>query len=297
MKKITTLFKNGIAAMMFMAVIPVSAQIVAPQPSSPIGAPADLDVGTITNNTGTVTTVDDAVLFYNPATNGPSLTLTASLDDGSGNTFTSYEWYNITTDGTDETENIITGESVQSLVRTALPPGYHKFRVYGLVDDGSVICQSDDFEDIIVFVLSPLTVATTFADNGTTGLAYCSTDVPENPIALSVDGVTADYSDNANGYANPAGSDFEVSYEWFAVKDGETGSPINLATTTDSYDVILTDPGTYTFYVEVEYAVKDKDARDYVTYTSTVQNGGSDLEIVVSPTPGAPAITIGAVTD
>ncbi|WP_268223688.1 hypothetical protein [Sinomicrobium oceani] len=298
MKFITTTLKRGLAVLIFAAGMPVFAQIVAPVPTTPVTSPGDLNVGTLTNNTGPVNTVEGAVLFYNPATNGPEVTLTASLDDGAGNTFTAYEWYNITTDGTTETANEISGESAQNLVRTALAPGYHKFRVYGLVDDGNVICQSDDYEDIILFVLSPLTVTTTFNDNGNP-LAYCSTDVPATPIELSVSDIAADYTDNANGYSNPGGGDFEVSYQWFAIKDGDTGNPVDLETTTDSYSVTLTDTGTYTFYVEVEYAtsIKDKGARDYVMYTSTVQNAGSDLEIVVSPTPGSPTITIGGVTD
>ncbi|MGS2761367.1 hypothetical protein [Sinomicrobium sp. M5D2P9] len=297
MKSIFTTLKKGLIALIFIFSASALAQINAPVPNGlPINETSNLDVGTLTNDTPPVTALDGAVLFYNPATSGPSLTLTASLDDGAGNTFSSYEWYNMTTDGTTETENLLTGETTQDLTLTALAPGYHKFRVYGLVDNGDVICQSDDFEDIILFVLSPLTVDTTFDANGNP-LAYCSTDVPTTPIELSVSGVNADYAANTNGYPNPAGSDFEVSYAWFAVKDGDTVNPIDLATTTDTYDVTLTDPGTYTFYVEVEYTIKDKESRDYVTYTGNVQNGGTDLEIVVSPTPGAPTIIIDNIVD
>ncbi|UGU16981.1 hypothetical protein LS482_03695 [Sinomicrobium kalidii] len=296
MKSFGIFLKKGLVILFLTCAVPAFAQIVAPVPTTPVSTPENLDVGSLTNNTLPVTTINDAVLFYDPSTSGPSITLTASLDDGQGNTFTGYEWYNITTDGTTETENLIAGEATQNLTLTQLAPGYHKFRVYGLVDDGSVICQSDDFEDIILFVLSPLTVDTAFDTNGNP-LAYCATDVPATPIELSVTSLNADYSANTNGYANPAGNDFEVSYAWYAVKDGDTVNPIDLATTTDTYSVTLTDPGTYTFYVEVEYVVKDKGSRDYVTYTGNVQDAGVDLEIVVSPTPGAPTITIGSVTD
>ncbi|MBC9797354.1 hypothetical protein [Sinomicrobium weinanense] len=297
MKRFEKLLKNGLVTLFLVCSVPAFAQIVAPSPVTPIGIPGDLTVGSITNNTLPVTTINDAVLFYNPATSGPSLTLTASLDDGLGNTFTAYQWHTIiTTDGTTETENLITGEATQNLTLTQLTPGYHKYRVYGLVDDGSVICQSGDFEDIILFVLSPLTVETTFNANGNP-LAYCSTDVPATPIELSVTSLNVDYTANTNGYPNPDGNDFEVTYTWFAVKDADTANPIDLATSADTYAVTLTDPGTYTFYVEVEYVVKDKGSRDYVTYTTTVQDGAADLQIVVSPTPGAPTITIGTVTD
>ncbi|WP_461534472.1 hypothetical protein [Sinomicrobium sp.] len=299
MKKITLLLKNGIIAMMVMAAIPTAAQIVAPQPAATISTPADLNVGTLNNNTGSVTVLDQAVLFYNPATDGPSLTLTASLDDGNGNTFTSYEWYNIATDGSSETENVITGETAATLTRTGLAPGYHKFRVYGLVNDGSVICQSEEFQDIIIFVLPPLTVETAFDDKGNP-LGYCLADLASmTPIELSVSGVTADYSANANGYTNPLGEAFAVTYQWFAVKDGDTDNPIDLETTTENYSVDLDQAGSYTFYVEVKYVdsiKEDNDDRDYLTYTNQVENtDGTPLTIVVTPIPGAPTISISSV--
>ena len=263
--------------------------------TSPIATPADLDVGIINSTAATVTTVDGAVLFYNPATNGPSITLTASSNDGAGNTFSSYEWNTVQFDGT---ETLLTGESGTTLEASALVPGYHKFRVYGLVDngDGTVTCQSAEYEDIIVFVLSPLTVTTTANLNGNPS-GYCVADIPTTPINLSVSSVTVDYTNNTNGYTNPVGSDFTVNYKWFAVLGDGTANPIDLATTTASYDVALAEPGTYTFYVEVTYAVKTDDgSRDYVVFTDVVDDGaGVPLEIEVTPVPGAPTITIGSV--
>ncbi|QLE01024.1 hypothetical protein HX109_05380 [Galbibacter sp. BG1] len=294
-----TLHKHSIqvlVAFLTLFVFQVNAQ-TPPNPTTPISTPTDLDVGTISSGATMVTVVDGAVLFYNPATNGPSITLQASTDDGNGNTFSSYEWYTV---AEDDTETVVAGETAASLSLTSLAPGYHKYRVYGLADfgGGTITCQSDEYQDIILFVLSPLTVETTANLNGNPQ-EFCTNDLPATPINLSVSDITADYSANTNGYANPAGSDFEVTYAWFAVSGGDTTNPINLSNTTDNYDVTLTDPGTYTFYVEVEYTVKTDDAsRDYVTYVGNVEDGtGNPFEVTINEVPGAPTLTIGAVTE
>ncbi|WP_335964790.1 hypothetical protein [Galbibacter sp. PAP.153] len=268
-----------------------------PAPQVPISTPTDLDVGTIDSGAATVTVMDEAVLFYNPATSGPSITLTASVDDGEGNVFDSYQWYLVTADGT---ENTVTGQTTANLTLSGLAPGYHKYRIYGLLDNegGTVTCQSEEYQDIILFVLPPLEVETTVNLNGNP-LGYCANDIPDVPINLSVTNLTADYSASTNGYENPLGNDFEVTYSWFAVLEGGTANPIDLGTTTDNYDISITDAGSYTFYVEVEYVVKTDDgSRDYITYAGDVIDGSGDpLEITVTPIPGAPTITIGGITD
>ncbi|MEJ4088303.1 hypothetical protein [Galbibacter orientalis] len=269
----------------------------APNPQTPISTPTDLDVGTINSDATTVTVIDDAVLFYNPATSGPSVTLTASIDDGNGNVFDSYQWYLVLEDGT---ENIVTGQTTANLPLTQLAPGYHKYRVYGLVanDGGTVTCQSEEYQDLILFVLSPLDITTTVTLNGNPQ-GYCANDVPSTPINLSVSNITADYSSNTNGYSNPSGNDFEVTYNWYAVLDGGAANPIDLGTTVNNYDVSITDPGTYTFYVEVEYVVKvDGGTRDYVTYVGEVEDGtGNPLEVTITPVPGAPSISVGGIIE
>src|SRR5690606_20545632 len=129
-------------------------------------------------------TINEAVLFYNPATSGPSITLNASVGDDAGATFDSYQWNTVSADGT---ETLITGETTVALTATALVPGYHKYRVYGLVNngDGTLTCQSDEYQDIILFVLPELTVTTLTNLNGNpTG--YCVADIPATPIQLSV---------------------------------------------------------------------------------------------------------------
>lgn len=293
MRTSTILFSLLAAALLFV-IAPASAQ--APTFTSPISTPADLDVGTISSDATDVTIVDQAVLFYNPTTNGPSITLNASTDDGAGNTFSSYEWNTVSFDGT---ETLITGETTINLTATGLAPGYHKYRVYGLVDngDGTVTCQSSQYEDIILFVLPELEVTSAAALNGNPA-GYCVDDIPATPIQLSVDNITADYTGNANGYTNPAGSDFTVNYNWYANLDGGTANPIDLGDTA-TYDVTLAEEGTYTFYVEVTYAVKTDDGtREYVVFTDAVDDEtGNPLEVVVTPIPGAPTITIGSATE
>ena len=284
-----------LTAVFLLVIVPANAQ--APVYQAPISTPADLDVGTISSTATTVTTIDEAVLFYNPATNGPSITLNASVDDGAGATFDSYQWNTVSADGT---ETLITGETTVALTATALVPGYHKYRVYGVVDngDGTVTCQSDEYEDIILFVLPELSVNTLANLNGNLP-GYCMEDIPATPINLSIDEITADYSANANGYANPAGGDFTVNYTWFANLEGGAANPIDLGNTTPSYDVTIEEEGTYTFFVEVTYAVKTDDGtREYVVFTDEVQDGaGNPFEIEVTPIPGAPTISIGAVTE
>lgn len=292
--KTSTIFKGLLPAIILLVITPAIAQV--PTFTSPISTPADLDVGTISSTATEVTTVDAAVLFYNPATSGPSITLSASTDDGAGNTFTSYQWNTVSSDGT---ETIITGETAVDLTATSLAPGYHKYRVYGLVDngDGTVTCQSDQYEDIILFVLPELEVTSEVDLNGNPA-GYCVEDIPTAPIQLSIADITADYTANTNGYTNPAGSDFTVNYNWFANLEGGTANPIDLGNAA-TYDVTLAQEGTYTFYVEVTYAVKaDDGSRDYVVFTDTVEDGaGNPLEIEVTPVPGAPSITIGSTTE
>lgn len=295
MKTKKTMYCSALTAFFLLLTIQLNAQV--PGFQTPVTSPSDLDVGTISSGETTVTTVEEGVLFYNPATNGPSITLTGSPDDVNGIEFSSYEWYTVLSDGT---ETIVTGETTATLTLSSLPPGYHKFRVYGVVDngDGTVSCQSSDYQDIILFVLPELTVETTANLNGNP-LGYCVDDLPTTPINLSVSGLSADYTGNSNGYAHPTGGDFEVNYAWYATLEGDTSSPIDLSTTTASYDVVLTEPGTYSFFVEVTYAVKTDDGtRDYVVFTDAVEDGeGAPLELAVTPVPGAPTITLSGITD
>ena len=57
--------------------------------------------------------------------------------------------------------------------------------------------------------------------------------------------------------------------------------------------------GTYTFYVEVQYSndIKDRGTREHALWTAQVTNGGTPYQLVVTPVPGRPTITIVDITD
>lgn len=277
------------------------AQIAAPIPATGTGSistATNLDVGTINTDTPPVTIVSQSVLFYNPATSGPSFDLVASITDQSSTpiTFSSYKWYQVTNNsGVESLGSVI--ETTNTLAISGLTPGYHKYRVYGEVDEGNgITCQSNEYQDMIVFVLSPLTVTATANLNGNP-LNYCANDVPTTPIQLNVGTITADYSANTFGYNNPPASDFDVTYQWFAVLNGNTAAPIDLGTSTAFYDVTLTGAGTYTFYVKVRYAVKPGSTAAWHSFDGYVTSGGNNVEIVVNPTPTAPTITITTIVE
>ncbi|PZD77142.1 hypothetical protein [Mesonia sp. K7] len=291
-----------VLAIMLLGLNKMTAQVAPGAPTTPINTVDDLDVGTITNNTLPVTTAANGVMFYNPATNGPTIELTASIADGDGNNFDSYVWYNITNASGTETENLIGGQTTQTYTPSSLARGYHKFRVYGVITDGTT-CQSDEYEDIILFVLPTIDVEAEHTLNGSASLDYCEDNVPTgaDTIELSIASLTADYTGNTNGYTHPVGSDFEFAYQWYYSDDGGvTKSPMGTGSTqtvNDATTGIPTTPGTYTFYVDLEYTIKAKGVRDYVTYQGEVESAGTTVEVNVIAVPGAPAITIGTVTD
>ncbi|WP_306353271.1 hypothetical protein [Flavobacterium sp. '19STA2R22 D10 B1'] len=299
--KITT-FRNSMVAFLLLGSLHVFAQN--PVFQSPISTPTNLQVGTQVSTATTVTVVDGAVLFYNPATTGPTFTLSASLTDSGTpvQTFTSYSWHEITKSGGNEVEGTVLGSAQTLVIGSAadgIEPGYHKYRVYGNVANTGVSCQSA-YEDIILFVLPPLT--TTAAVSSGTSFAYCTNNLPDASTGLVFNPTIvydAAHPLYNSGFANPAVSDFTLTYKWYAIKDGNTAAPIDLGTSLTATAPIFTDPGTYTFFVEVEYinTIKDKGARTYVTYKGQVMNGATAVTVVVSPAPGAPTITITGVTD
>lgn len=298
-----------VLAFLLLGLSEVTAQQVPGTATTPVNSSDDLNVGTIKNNTLPVSDESTAVMFYNYVSGtGPSVVLTASDDDGAGNDFDAYQWYNITyNSGVDSgDENLISGATSKTYNPTDLAPGYHKFRVYGVVTDGAT-CQSDEYEDIILFVLPPIDVVAEHTLNGSATLDYCEDNVPTgaDTIELSIASLTANYTGNTNGYTHPAGNDFEFTYQWYYSLNGGAKVAMGTAGTTNTTQIvndattgIPTTPGTYTFYVDIEYTIKPKGARTYVTYTGEVQDaGGNIVEVVVTPIPGSPAITIGTVTD
>lgn len=307
MKTTMTTFKASLSGLLLMISSGIFAQ-TAPTPTLPVTTANDLNIGTLDDGQPPVTHVADGVLFYNPETNGPSLTLVATVTDlVTGLDFSSYIWYEITlADGNEVTAVVQESESNQ-LALSDLEPGYHRYRVYGLVDDDGVICQSDEFQDIILFVLRPLAVTASEIDAIT---AFCLNDVPTEPLALEAEvDFNSTVAYNSNGFPTPGAADFDLTYRWYAINNAAPGTEISLTDpltntnagaenniTVDYAD--FTAAGTYTFHVEVEYSssIQDRGDRDHAIWTATV-GGETPFELVVTTAPGRPTITIESVND
>lgn len=304
MKETTTLLKMSLVGL-FLTISTFLFAQVAPNPTTPITTPENLDVGTINDDQTAVLPVTTAVLFYNPA--GTAITLTASETDVvTGLDYSSYVWHAINQDGTiAETLEEETG----TLRVEGLQPGYYRYRVFGFIDDEGVICQSDEYQDMIFFVLRPLTPT---ANPGTGAITeFCLNEPPTDPLVLEADVVfDADVAYNANAFTNPAVGDFALTYRWYAVNSNDLGTQIPLtdpATTTNPGAINnieidytdLTDFGSYTFFVEVQYAnsIKDRGTRDHAIWTAQVMDGTEGFTIEVTQTPGRPTITIEAIED
>lgn len=306
MKTTTTLLKMALVGLFLTLATTLFAQV--PNPGTTIADFADLTVGTYDDGQPAVNPLAAAVLFYNPATDGPSITLNASLQDANDLTFTSYIWQEIQGDGTAITEV----EEGNQITLTGLAPGYHRYRVYGLVETDEVLCQSDEFQDIVFFVLPPL--APTASAQGVLD-DFCIDDVPAGQLALTANVVIDDNEYGSSTFPNPAVENFELAYRWYArftpfTTTGD-GTPVDIELTpgvitptdgatgtfTTDYSALLGErgAGTYIFSVEVQYsdAIKDPGTREYARWSSPV----TDFELVVRPVPGRPTITIQTVVD
>lgn len=304
MKTTTTLLKMGLIGFVLAISNQVLAQ-TAPTTTTPITSVSDLDVGTINDDETTVTSVPTAVLFYNPA--GTGITLQASETDlVTGLNYSSYLWHAINQDGT-IAETL--SEEGRQLVLSGLSPGYYRYRVYGYINDDGVICQSDEYQDLIFFVLRPLEVT---ASTGEGALPeFCLNDVPDTQLALETAvGFDGSVGYNANSFDQPEVSDFALTYRWYAINSENPGTQIPLTdpatVTNDGAANNITVPygtftgvGTYTFHVEVQYsnAIKDRETREHALWTATVGGETTPFELVVTPVPGRPTITIETVVD
>lgn len=286
----------------------VFAQHIAPTPTSPINSVSDLDVGTINDDQTDVVSNVEAVLFYNAS--GTSIILNASTTDAvTGLPYTEYIWHSINQDGTIAATET---EDGNSLSLTGLQPGYYRYRVYGIIDDAGILCQSDEYQDIIFFVLPDLNATSAPAAGALTAL--CITDDTTGE-SLTLNG-TVTYNTsvpfNTNSFVNPDVDDFALTYRWYAVNDEDPGLEIPLttpATQTNAgatssinidYDVLkAAGVGTYTFFVEVEYsaAIKGRGGRSHAVWSSQVMDGTDAFEVQITPTPGRPTITIGTIVD
>src|SRR5690606_14963247 len=359
MKKTSTMIRTGLVALLLSTTASVFGQVTGTGTISkpPLGvgpvetAYDDPTRATILDAavTGTFsTTYEEAntVLFYNPTTNGPSMTLVASLtEDHSERTgsealaFTMYKWYYMGQDGGTASEEyglVAAGTEKEVGVDadpnkhsvTELSPGFHYFRVQGFIIppdvDESEVCPPDAEEVFVVFVLPPLTVTTT----NTAGelLQYCESDAEtQGNVAFS----TAVVYDEDYYSGNPPVGEFDFNYRWYYVKSTGTDpfsqdhgdfvevtkADITNATLVEDEDEATYTPaideiGTYKFFVEVEYQIKDRSTglsadvpndrnRPYVIYRGWF--GGTDQEtasiVTITPAPGKPHITIEEVID
>lgn len=304
MKETTTLLKISLFGL-FLAISPFLFAQTAPNPTTPIIAPSNLDVGTINDDETTVESVPTAILFYNPA--GTAITLTASeIDEVTELPYSSYVWHEINQDGS-IAETL--AEQTGTLRVEGLQPGYYRYRVFGVIDDEGVICQSDAYQDMIFFVLRPLTPSATPGDDAVT--EFCLNTPPTEPLILEAGVVfDANVDYNGNAFAQPAVGDFALTYRWYAVNSNAPDTQIPLtdpATETNpgaandiSIDYAdLTDFGSYTFFVEVQYSngIKDRDSREHAIWTAQVMDGTEAFTIDVTQTPGRPTITIESIED
>ena len=296
MKTTTTLLKTSLVGLFLTLATTIYAQQAPPNPTTPISSPSALHIGTINDDQTEVTAVADAVLFYNPA--GTSITLTASTTDTeTGLNYTEYIWHRVGQDGTEISTEAETGGS---LTLSNLEPGFYRYRVYGWIDDDGIVCQSDEYQDMIFFVLRPLAITSEAPTNAIQ--EFCSGEAPTDPLSLTSTVIfdsTVPYN-TVGAFPNPANTtDFELTYRWYAINDEapETEITINDAANID-YEQ-FDEAGTYTFHVEVMYAstIKDRETREHAIWSSQVMLGENAFELHVAPRPGRPTITIEAVID
>lgn len=284
----------------------------------------------------------NVVLFYNPAVQGPSLTLIATEHEyhearpsQDPLAFTSYKWFymgqdynnpvamargNIPQSGLEQVSNRL---QVQNLNE-----GYHVFKVQGFIvppgSDPDLLCPPEDEEYYVVYVLPELQVEVTRMGDMTKPLQFCESDDAQDWVQLSAK------TNYANYVGEPDLNDFDIRYKWYSVLlDGQVVSPIvdptksdiskawmmqeNVATggssTSNEFRPNNMWSGRYKFFVEVEYVLKDRDydgaetlenrKRTYALYRGWF--GGPDeasaTEVLVTPRPGKPFITIEGVQD
>ncbi|TJZ54967.1 hypothetical protein FAZ15_16025 [Sphingobacterium olei] len=313
MKSQLKLWKTGLVALFLLVLADGAyAQLVAPVPSSPVTNKTDLNLGTLDDGVLPITDQPNTILFYkeNAGVSETGLTLRASLVDNSSVplTFTSYIWYKLAYDGVAETPVVVAGETTRDLVLGALEPGYYKYRVYGLVEDGTVTCQSDEFQDIVFFVLRPVDPTANPEIGSIT--QFCENVVPTTGLQLNASLVFDANVAYQGGYPNADVDQFEMTYRWYAINIDAPGTQIELPgnvntvsgasnslTITDYSNLLV--PGTYHFYVEVQYSedIKERENRPHALWTAQVGGSVTPYELVVTPKPGRPTITIEAVND
>lgn len=335
--------KTGLVALFLSTTAAVFGQQTPPGPIDPLGpqnttltgttARGDLFDPTITNFDNEIA---NSILFFNPE-QANQFTLRASAiedhEDDRGLSFTHYAWRYSADEG--DTYSSI-GTDAPTLSQTGLSPGYHYFQVEARIvptgTDPDLTCGPDNVETFVVFVLPPLAVTPT--NSATTPLLqYCEADAAtQDNITLSA-GVAYDMDMYAG---NPAVAGFEFNYRWYYVKSTHPTDPFSrdnadfatidptkaditeatlISGATDAtYTPAIDEIGTYKFFVEVEYQIKDRSIRPdgtmnpddptdrnrpYVIYRGWLGGDGqANASIVtITPAPGRPHITIEGVID
>ncbi len=334
MKTTTTLLKMGLVGLFLTLTTNLLAQSPTPPgPIDPLGPQNTATAGSLARGSlfsPSIASFDEelinSILFHNPDV-ANAFTLRASAiedhEEDRGLAFTHYTWEH----GTDGTAYSPVGADSPTLAQTGVAPGYHYYRVSARIipegTDPDLACDPDNVEVFVVFVLPPLTVT---AANTGEFLQYCESDVADQTnVQLAVSGIAY------NGYeGTPEVDEFAFNYRWYAVKSTNATDPftrentdfptidaskadITGATevgTNASYNPEIAEIGTYKFFVEVEYQIKDRNTglgsdsptsrnRPYVIYRGWV--GGIDQAtasiVTVTPQPGKPHITIEEVID
>lgn len=306
MKTTKTILKTSLAGLFLMTTLAVMAQTGPgkierpPLNLGPVNTGHD-DPTRISILTEAVTDFDptyeeaNVVLFYNPTSSGPSMTLVASLkEDHAGRTganalsFTLYKWYYMGQDGAtaiDGPNGLIAAGLEKDAASpdankhqiTQLSEGFHYFKVEGYIipegltiDDELCTVQEEIF---VVFVLPEL-ASTVTNTSINPSLFYCESDASSQTNVVLTAGV-----EYANYSGTPPLDQFDLKYTWYAIKSNNssnvfaiddtdfpeidenkidiTGADIQTQTT-DVFTPDISEIGTYKFFVEVEYTIKGR---------------------------------------
>ena len=260
----------------------------------------------------------NVILFYKPAESpatgsATGFTLVASLkEDITGlpnaenrnpRDFTSYTWHYMGSSGTAAVDGsafntglsatgltVASGTDKNKLQLTKLTEGYHYFKVSGSIDaGGGELCDPQE-ETFVVYVLPQIEVTANVKPIANNLYQFCESESNQAKV-----GVNASYQFLTPSLrsGSPSVSDFEVKYNWYAVKGTPSGKdePITYTyadITESNKNVDLTDLagviklaspaamgtnkgtalgeffpqldafGSYKIFVEVEYVIKDR---------------------------------------
>lgn len=311
MKQTNSLLRIGLVGLFLTFTTFVLAQThPTPAYTVPVAQTAGLQVGTLNNGESTVSPLGaetGAVLFYKtPASGGTGITLQASLTgEGTTTEFDNYAWHVVDSDG--DIGAPIVGEVARELVLTNLAPGYHRYRVYGFVTSGDEFCQNTDYQDIIFFVLNPLDPSAGLVSPTTAITEFCEGETPTETLDLTA---TVTFAESY-GADNPAVSEMNKVFTWYALYDDGTSTPTRIelgnsgaiagVTHTEEVSLSLVEAiGTYTFFVEVKYSddIKAPGGRAHAIWTEQIMTDATNpFVLTVTEKPGRATITIIAHDD